>query len=186
MIDMRDRLDTIKDRYEEINNLLMDPEIVKDIKKLTELSKEQRQLQPIVELYNEYVSILESIEDLKEMAHEDDPEIVEMAKMELDELKPRIPEIEDELQILLVPKDPNDEKNVIVEIRGAAGGSEANIFAGDLYRMYIKYAESKRWKIEVTNAEENDAGGFSSRNCPLFWERSHKVPLYWPQTLGYL
>ena len=95
------------------------------------------------------------------MANEYDEEIVEMALMELEELKPRVPEIEEDLKVLLIPKDPNDEKNVIVEIRGAAGGSEANIFAGDLFRMYVKYAESKNWKIEVSTAEENDAGGFS-------------------------
>ena len=158
---MRDRLDSIKARYDEINQLLMQPEIATDIKKLTSLSKEQKDLLPIVELYDKYVETLDTIEDLKEMAKEDDPEIVEMAKMELDELKPTIPQMEDELQILLVPKDPDDDKNVVVEIRGAAGGSEANIFAGDLFRMYTKYAESKKWKIEITNAEENDAGGFS-------------------------
>merc|ERR1711879_997630 len=95
------------------------------------------------------------------MAKEDDPEIVEMAKMELDEIKPLIPQYEEELKVLLVPKDPDDEKNVIVEIRGAAGGSEANIFAGDLFRMYTKYAEVKNWKMEVNNAEVNDMGGFS-------------------------
>ncbi len=158
---MIDRLETIKHRYNEINELLMDPAIVTDVKKLTTLSKEQKDLMPIVTLYGEYTTILETIEDLKEMAKEDDQDIVDMAKMELDELKPRIPEIEEELKILLVPKDPNDEKNVIVEIRGAAGGSEANIFAGDLFRMYSRYAEVKKWKIEITNAEENDAGGFS-------------------------
>lgn len=158
---MRDRLDKIEERYNEINELLMDPEVTSNIKKLTELSKEQSGLAPVVELYKEYKQVLEGIEECKEMMHEDDKEMVEMAKMEYDELKPRIPEIEEKLKVLLIPKDPNDEKNVIVEIRGAAGGSEANIFAGDLYRMYTKYAETKKWKLEVTNAEENDAGGFS-------------------------
>lgn len=158
---MIDRLETIKHRYNEINQMMMDPNIVKDVKKLTELSKEQRHLQPIVELFDEYTEVMQTIHDLKELAREHDPEIVEMAKMELDELKPKIPRIEEKLKILLVPKDPNDEKNVIVEIRGAAGGSEANIFAGDLFRMYSKYAETKNWKIEINNAEENDAGGFS-------------------------
>jgi peptide chain release factor 1 len=95
------------------------------------------------------------------MTHDSDPDIVEMAKMELEELKPLIPQIEDKLHILLIPKDPNDEKNVIVEIRGAAGGSEANIFAGDLFRMYTKYAETKNWNIEISNLEESGAGGFS-------------------------
>ncbi len=158
---MIDRLETILERYNEINKMLMDPEITKDIQRLTELSKEQSQLEPVVALYKEYRDVLHSIEDLKEMSHEDDPEIVEMAKMELDEIKPRVHEIEEELKILLVPKDPNDSKNVIVEVRGAAGGSEANIFAGDLFRMYVKYAELKNWKLEVTNLEESAAGGFS-------------------------
>ena len=167
---MRDRLDKIEERYNEINELLMDPEVTSNIKKLTELSKEQSGLSPVVELYKEYKKTLESIEELKEMMHEDDKEIVEMAKMEYDELKPRVPEIEEEMKVLLIPKDPNDEKNVIVEIRGAAGGSEANIFAGDLFRMYVKYAESKKWKLEVNNAEENDAGGFSQVEFTLSGE----------------
>lgn len=158
---MRDRLDKIEERYNHINEMLMDPVITCNIKKVTEYSKEQSSLNPVVMLYKEYKETLQSIEDLKEMMHEDDSEIVEMAKMELDELKPRIPEIEEELKVLLIPKDPNDEKNVIVEIRGAAGGNEANIFAGDLYRMYVKYSETKNWKIEVLNAEEGDAGGFT-------------------------
>jgi len=158
---MRDRLDKIKERYNELNSMLMQPEIATDVKRMTELAKEQRGLQPVVELYEEYVEVLDTIEDLKEMMKEDDEEIVEMARMELEELKPKVPTIEEDLKILLVPKDPNDEKNVVMEIRGAAGGSEANIFAGDLFRMYIKYAELKKWKIEITNAEENDAGGFS-------------------------
>ncbi|AIO18011.1 Peptide chain release factor 1 [Candidatus Izimaplasma bacterium HR1] len=158
---MIDRLDKIEERYNEINQLLMEPDISRNIKRMTELSKEQSGLGPVVELYKEYKAVLSSLEDLKEMMHEDDKEIVEMAKMEYDELKHRAPEIEEGLKVLLIPTDPNDEKNVIVEVRGAAGGSEANIFAGDLFRMYTKYAESKKWKLEVTNAEENDAGGFS-------------------------
>jgi len=105
--------------------------------------------------------LLEQIDGLKEMAKEKDPEIREMAEMELQEIHTQIPEIEKELELLLIPKDPNDDKNVIVEIRGAAGGDEANIFAGDLYRMYHKFAESKGWKIEVLNAEAKEAGGFS-------------------------
>ena len=158
---MRDRLDKMEERYNEINTLFSDPEVSQNIKKMTELSKEQSALSPVVELYREYKSVLTSIDELKEMMHEDDEEIVEMAKMEYDEIKPRVGEIEEELKVLLIPKDPNDEKNVICEIRGAAGGSEANIFAGDLFRMYMKYAETKKWKIEINNAEENDMGGFS-------------------------
>jgi peptide chain release factor 1 len=160
-MDMRDRLDKIKERYNEINSLLMQPEIATDIKQMTELSKEQSGLIPIVELYDKYVEVLDTIDDLKELMHEDDAEIAEMAKMEYDELRHQVPEMEEQLKILLVPKDPDDDKDVIMEIRGAAGGSEANIFAGDLFRMYVKYAETMGWKIEITNAEENDAGGFS-------------------------
>lgn len=158
---MIERLKQIEERYNEITQLLMQQEVVTDIKRLTELSKEQSHLEPVVTLFREYNTVLDTLEDLKEMAHEDDPEIVEMAHLEMEELKPRIPEIEEQLKILLVPTDPNDEKNVICEIRGAAGGSEANIFAGDLFRMYTKYAEHMNWKIEINNAEQNDAGGFS-------------------------
>lgn len=158
---MIERLEKIEERYNEINNLLMQQEVVTDIPRLTELSKEQSSLEPIVTLYREYKQVQQTIKDLKEMSHEDDPEIVEMAQMELEELKPKLPAIEEELKVLLIPKDPNDEKNVIVEIRGAAGGSEANIFAGDLFRMYSKYAEVMNWKIEINNAEHSDAGGFS-------------------------
>jgi peptide chain release factor 1 len=158
---MRDRLDNIEERFEEINQLLMDQEVVTNIERLTELSKERSDLEPVVLLYRKYKTALESIKDLKEMTHEEDPEIVEMAKMELEEVQASVPVIEEELQKLLVPKDPNDTKNVIVEIRGAAGGSEANIFAGDLFRMYTKYAEHMGFNIEVSNAEVSDAGGYS-------------------------
>ncbi len=158
---MIDRLDKMEERYNEINALLMEPDISKNIKRMTELSKEQSSLTPVISLYIEYKKALQNIIDLKEMMHEDDPEIVEMAKMEYDEVRHLVPNIEEKLKVLLIPKDPNDNKNVLCEIRGAAGGSEANIFAGDLYRMYAKYCETKKWKVEVTNAEENAAGGFS-------------------------
>ncbi|MDF2698709.1 MAG: peptide chain release factor 1 [Haloplasmataceae bacterium] len=159
---MFERLDAIEERYEKLNTLLADPAIASDIKKLTELSKEQRNLEKIVEKYREYKKIDSQMDDLKDMVHHEcDKEIVEMAEMELEELKPQLPVIQEELEIMLVPKDPNDEKNVIVEIRGAAGGDEANIFAGDLYRMYGKYAEAMGWKIEVLNVEYGEMGGYS-------------------------
>lgn len=158
---MEERLEQMKIRFNEINQLLTKQEIVTDIEKLTELSKERSELEPVVELYDTYKEALQTVDDLKEMTHEDDPDIVEMAEMELAEVKEKIPHYEEQLQRYLVPKDPNDTKNVIVEIRGAAGGSEANIFAGDLYRMYTKYAEHMGWQIDVSNAEHNDAGGFS-------------------------
>lgn len=158
---MEERLNQIKERFNEINQLLMQEDVVTDIDRLTELSKERSEIEPIVELYDTYKEALQTIEDLKEMTHEDDPDIVEMAEMELAEVKEKIPKYEEQLHRYLVPKDPNDTKNVIVEIRGAAGGSEANIFAGDLFRMYTKYAEHMGWQIDVNNAEHNDAGGFS-------------------------
>lgn len=158
---MIDRLKIMDERYEEITRLLSDPEVVTDIKKLTELSKEQRGIEKAVMLYREEVKLLNSIPDLKEMKNSDDSEMAEMAAMELEEANTRIAQIEEEVKILLLPKDPNDEKDVIVEIRGAAGGDEANIFAGDLFRMYNKYAESKGWKITVLDAMPSEMGGYS-------------------------
>ena len=158
---MLDRLKIMDERYEEINKLLSDPEVVCDIKRLTELSKEQRNLEKPVMLYREQVKLEDSIPDLKEMKNSSDAEMAELATMDLEEALSRIAQIEEEVKILLLPKDPNDEKNVIVEIRGAAGGDEANIFAGDLYRMYSKYAESKGWKTEILDAMPSEMGGYS-------------------------
>jgi len=158
---MFERLDVMEERYEKINELMSDPEVVTDIKRLTELSKEQRGLVEAVNVYREYKDVKAQIADLTEMLQEDDAEIKEMAQLELEELKPQIPNFEDRLQVLLIPKDPNDDKNVIVEIRGAAGGDEANIFALDLYRMYTKYAEAKGWKIALMNADYSEGGGVS-------------------------
>ena len=158
---MLKRLENYALRYNEINEELMKPEICMDIKKMTALSKEQRSIAKIVECYTEYKRCLESIEDLKEMRKDPDPELAEMAEMELEETKSRVVQLDEEFKVLLLPKDPNDDKNVIVEIRGAAGGDEANIFAGDLYRMYARYAESKGWKVEVLDAMDSEMGGFS-------------------------
>lgn len=158
---MNDRLKIMEERYEEINALLIQPEIVCDIKKLTELSKEQRSLEKVVTLYREQKKLLDAIPDLKEMKKSGDPELMEMAEMELAEGEARLEVLAEEIKVLLLPKDPNDDKNVIVEIRGAAGGDEANIFAGDLYRMYTRYSEAKGWKIELIDAMPSEAGGYS-------------------------
>ena len=158
---MLDRLKTMENRYEELGHMLMDPDIGSDIKKMTEVTKEQASLQAAYDLYQEYKEIESGIEDAKELTKESDPEIKEMAKMELAELEEKLPEIIKKLEIELIPKDPNDNKDVIMEIRGAAGGDEGNIFAGDLYRMYVKYAESQGWKIEVMEAVDAEAGGYS-------------------------
>ena len=161
MNNMLERLETIARRYEELNEILMDPSIATDIKKMTEASKEQASLEKAYQLYQEYLKIIDGIEEAKELQKEDDPEIKEMAELELSELEEKKPLVEEQLHLELIPKDPNDNKNVIVEVRGAAGGDEGNIFAGDLYRMYVKYAESQGWKIEIMEAQESEAGGYS-------------------------
>ena len=158
---MRDRLKIMDQRYEEINRLLSDPQIVSDIKQLTALSKEQRSLEKTVLLYREQEKLEASIPDLKEMKASEDEEMAQMAALELEQAQQRIEQINEEIKVLLLPKDPNDDKNVVVEIRGAAGGDEANIFAGDLYRMYSRYAESKGWKVEVLDAMPSEMGGYS-------------------------
>lgn len=158
---MLDRLVSMENRYEELGHMLMDPDIGTDIKKMTDVTKEQASLQAAYDLFQEYKEVKDGIDGAKELMKENDPEIKEMAKMELDELEERMPDIIKKLELELIPKDPNDDKNVIMEIRGAAGGDEGNIFAGDLYRMYVKYAESQGWKVEVMEAEESEAGGFS-------------------------
>ena len=158
---MRDRLEVICERYNQITEMLSDPAIVSDIKKLTELSKEQRGLEAVVNKYTELKQLERDIEDLKEMSKDSDPDLREMAELELSESQEKIEKIIEDIKNLLIPKDPNDEKTVIVEIRGAAGGDEGNIFAGDLFRMYSKYAESRGWKIELMDSEQCEAGGFS-------------------------
>jgi len=157
---MIDRLEATVKRYNEITSELSKPEIVQDIKRMTELSKEQTRLTDTVDLYNKYKSILTGIEEAKELLKDD--ELGEFAKEELVVLEEEKIKVESELEILLLPHDPNDEKNVIVEIKGAAGGDEANIFAGDLFDMYTKYASREGWKIEVMSSVEGTAGGFAN------------------------
>ncbi len=158
---MKDRLEVIQARYDQISKDLLDINIVSDIKKMTALSKEQRSLEKTVEKYQALLACEKNINELKELVHDSDPDIREMAEMELVEANELLNKLTEEIKILLIPKDPNDEKNVVMEIRGAAGGDEANIFAGDLYRMYIKYAETKGWKVEIMDSEPCEAGGFS-------------------------
>lgn len=158
---MINRLNRIEERYMELNKLLSSPDIAQNIKRMTDLAKEQSSLEKTVEVFRKYKKVEETIEELKELIKEEDMEMRELAQLELDEAKPLLSKLEDELHVLLIPKDPNDDKNVMVEIRGAAGGNEANIFCGDLFRMYLKYAETKKWKVEITNTEVNEGGGYS-------------------------
>ncbi len=158
---MKEKLEKIVARYEELNNLLSQPDVASDIKRMTALAKERSELEKTVETYRELQDVEQTIDDLKAMSKEDDPEIREMALHELEENKEKLTTLEATLERLLVPKDPSDDKNVIVEIRGAAGGDEANIFAGDLFRMYSRYAESRNWTIDVLSSTPAEAGGFS-------------------------
>lgn len=158
---MFDRLQAVEDRYERLNELLSDPEIINDSKKLREYSKEQADLQETVQTYRQYKEAQAQLQDAKAMLDEKlDPEMREMVKEEVNDLETQINELQEKLRILLIPKDPNDDKNVIMEIRGAAGGEEAALFAGTLYRMYSRYAESQGWKTEVIDANETGLGGF--------------------------
>jgi peptide chain release factor 1 len=156
-----DQLDIVEERYEQLNELLSDPEVVNDPNNLRKYSKEQADLQKTVEVYREYKQVKEDVADVEEMLKETkDKEEIEMLKEESQSLNSRIPDLEESLKLLLIPKDPNDDKNVIVEIRAAAGGDEAAIFAGDLYRMYSKYAEIQNYKTEIVEAAESDHGGY--------------------------
>lgn len=156
---MIERLQIIESRCNEINDLLTKPEIISDVKNMTNLSKEQANLKDAYQAYQEYKQILEDIEAAKEMLKDSD--LQEFAKEELTNLNERKEKLESDIEVILLPKDPNDDKNVIVEIRGAAGGDEANIFAGDLFHMYSKYADKQGWTIEMLNEEPGEAGGYS-------------------------
>ena len=156
---MIERLELIEQRYNEINNMLMDPSIVSDINKSRELSKELSSIEDTVSTFCEYKKILNDLEESREMTR--DPEIAEFAYEEIARLEKEKINLEKQLELLLIPKDKNDGKNVIIEIRGAAGGDEGNIFAGDLYRMYTKYAEACGYTIELLNSIDGEAGGFT-------------------------
>ena len=158
---MFDKLDDLLIRFEEVLNELGEPDVTANPDRFQKLMKEQSDLQPIVDTYKEYKKNKETIQDSLSMLEEEkDEEMREMLKEELSDAKKRVEELEHELKILLLPKDPNDNKNVIVEIRAGAGGDEAALFAAEIYRMYVKYAESRRWKTEMMSLNENGIGGF--------------------------
>ncbi len=160
-MEILDKLEIIKNRWEEIGEQMNDPEVMSDVKRFVKLNKDYRELEPIVNTYKEYKNILGNIENAKEVLDtEKDPEFREMAKEELEELIPKKEKLEEEIRILLIPKDPQDEKNAIVEIRAGTGGDEASIFAGDLFRMYQKFCESKKWQVDIVSISEGTSGGF--------------------------
>lgn len=157
---MFDKLIDLEKRYIELSDKINDPEIISNNEEWRKLMKEHSDISPIVNKYKEYEQTKQAIEEAKEMLNESDEEMRQLAKEELNENTEKLEQIKEELKILLIPKDPNDDKNVIVEIRGGAGGDEANIFAGDLYRMYSRYAERRRWKTEIMSSTPSDMGGF--------------------------
>lgn len=158
---MLERLQAIAERYEELNRLLCHPDVVNDPEKLRKYSKEQSDLQEKYEAYKAYKAVTEQLDDARSMLEEKlDPEMMEMVKEEIETLSEKKDALTEKIRFLLLPKDPNDEKDVIVEIRGAAGGEEAALFAADLYRMYTRYAEQKGWKVEVLNAHYTGLDGF--------------------------
>ena len=155
---LQNKLQLFIDRYEEINQLLVSPDMLNDIKKMTDLSKEQSSIAKIVDAANEYKQIIEDIEENKMLLS--DEELADLAKEELKELENRKPELEAEIKLLLLPKDPNDDKNIFIELRAGAGGDEAGLFVADMFRTYIKYAENQGWKTEIMNSSESEAGGY--------------------------
>lgn len=157
-----DRLVVMKQRLETLNKDFEDPNIVSNIENFKKLSKEKSDIEPVVEKFNEYLSAESDKQDALLMLNEKDSEIVEFAKHTISEMNKKKEQIEEDLKVLLVPSDPNDDKNIMVEIHGAVGGDEADIFAGDLFRMYSRYAETQGWKIQIIDANESEMGGYSS------------------------
>jgi peptide chain release factor 1 len=156
---MFDRLEQIETRYEDLGSQLADPAIISDQQKYQKAAKQHRDLEPLVDKFRQYRQVVNGIADAKAMLAESDPDIRAMAQEELNELEAREPGLEEELKLLLLPKDPNDEKNVVVEIRAGTGGDEASLFAAEMFRMYTRFAEQHRWKVEVLSSSESSVGG---------------------------
>lgn len=155
------KLESIYAHFLDLQEKLSDPEVATDMKQFTRINKEYKSLTEIVEIYKEYKSTLDNISSAEEMSKDEDLEMRDMAKAEIEELKPKQEEQEERIKVLLIPKDPEDSKDVVFEIRSGTGGDEASIFVGDLYRMYTKYFESQKWKIETLDANEGSSGGFN-------------------------
>ena len=160
-MEILDKLEVIKNRWEGIAEQMSDPEVISDMKQFIKLNKDYKELEPLVVAYKEYKTIISNIQSAKEILEiEKDPDFREMAKDEIDELGPKKEELEEKIRMLLIPKDPQDSKNVVMEVRAGTGGDEASIFAGDLFRMYQKFCERKKWKTEITRVNEGTAGGY--------------------------
>lgn len=158
---MLEKIEIIKQRFDEVSDLIIQPDIISDQKRYVKISKEYKDLKKILDRGQLYKTLVSNIEEAQEIiADGSDPEMVEMAKIELEDAKGQLPKLEEEIKVLLIPKDPEDAKNVVVEVRAGTGGDEASIFAGDLHRMYSKYCESKGWKVEVVDFNEGTSGGY--------------------------
>jgi len=156
-----EKLKLVEDRFEEINELIIRPDIISDKKKYIQISKEYKEIKKIIEKGSVYKNLLSNkSEALEIISNENDEEMIEMAKMQLEEVEAKVPQVEEDLKLLLIPKDPDDSKNVVVEIRAGTGGDEASIFAGDLYRMYTKFSESKKWSVNLVDVSEGTSGGY--------------------------
>ena len=178
-MDMFDRLEDTVNRYEDITAELGNPDVVNDQNRFRKLMKEQSSLAPLIAAYTEYKNCKQTIEDsLQLLDEESDEELKELAKEELNEAKKRVEELENEIKILLLPKDPNDDKDIIVEIRAGAGGDEAALFAAELFRMYTHYVESKGWKVEVVNADETGIGGMKEIEFMVKGQGAYSVLKY--------
>jgi len=159
--DMLEKLQIVKQRFDEVNDLIIQPDIISDQKRYIQLNKEYKDLRILMEKRGEYLTLTDNINEAEEiLADGSDAEMVEMAKMQMEEAKDRVPELEEEIKFLLIPKDPEDGKNVVMEIRAGTGGDEASIFAGDLYRMYTKYCEGRGWNVSLVDFNEGTSGGF--------------------------
>jgi len=158
---MLDKLNIVKQRFDEVSDLIIQPDIITDQKRYVTLNKEYKDLKTLCDKREDYITLTNNLKEAEEIISDgSDPEMVEMAKMQLDEAKEGLPKLEEEIKLLLIPKDPEDEKNVVMEVRAGTGGDEASIFAGDLYRMYAKYCESKGWKTNIMDLSEGTSGGY--------------------------
>lgn len=176
---MLDKLEAIYARYQEVEQQMNDPQITSDMKRFVKLSKDYKDLQPIVKAYHDYKSLLETLSECKELlATEKDEELREMAKEELNECSVRKEAMEGEIRIMLIPSDPTDGKNAVVEIRGGTGGDEACIFAGDLFRMYTRYCEKKHWKVEIVDFNEGTSGGYKDITFNVSGENVYGILKY--------
>ena len=176
--ELLDRLEGLVSRYEEVGTLITDPSVIADQKRYVKLTKEYKDLGAIVKKRKEYISALQTIEDAKEMMGEDDPDIKEMAREEMSAAQDSLPQLEEDIKLLLIPADPEDDKNVIMEIRGGTGGDEAALFAGDLFRMYSKYCETKGWKIAISSFTEGAAGGYKEITFSVTGEKVYGTLKY--------